>query len=198
MQSPFPTQMANVEVTFDGTPAPLLWVQDAQINVLAPWSLTAGKSTEVCVTYNSVKMNCLTWPVAQTDPGVFLLADGVHAAALNQDGTVNSASNPALPGSIVTVFATGLGPITPPQADGTLVGLPLPTNVVPAQVQAFWEDFFGYGYIPYQVTYAGPAPDLVAGVSQINFQLVTGYWGAVSVYLPSTQSQSFEIYEMVP
>jgi hypothetical protein len=56
----------------------------------------------------------------------------------------------------------------------------------------------GYGYIPYDVTYAGPAPYMVAGASQINFQLVEGFWGAVNVYLPSTQSQSFQIYEVVP
>jgi hypothetical protein len=31
LQSPFPTQAASVEVTFDGTPAALLWVQDAQM-----------------------------------------------------------------------------------------------------------------------------------------------------------------------
>jgi uncharacterized protein (TIGR03437 family) len=48
-QSPFPTQAAKLKVTFDGTPAPLLWVQDAQINAVAPWSLTPGQSTEVCV-----------------------------------------------------------------------------------------------------------------------------------------------------
>jgi uncharacterized protein (TIGR03437 family) len=195
-QIPFPTEEANVEVTFDGTPAPLLWVQDAQINVLAPWSLTPGKTTQVCASYNKVTSNCLTWPVAQTDPAVFMLADGIHAAALNQDGTVNSANNPAAPGSVVTVFATGLGPITPPQADGALVGIPPPTNVLPVQVQAFVSDFFGFENIPYTVTYAGPKPSLVAGMSEISFQLVDDYWGAVSVYLPSTQSQTFQVYEI--
>jgi uncharacterized protein (TIGR03437 family) len=197
MQEAFPTQQANVEVTFDGTPAPLLWVQDRQINVLAPWSLTPGKMTQVCVSYNEMKSNCLTWPVAETDPAV-IMVDSVYAAALNQDGTVNSATNPAAPGSIVTVFATGLGPISPPQADGTLVGFPLPSNLVPIKVQAFWQDFLGYGYIPYTVTYAGPVPYLVAGASQINFQLATGYWGPVSVYLPASVSQTFQVYETVP
>src|ERR1039457_5778718 len=134
LQSPFPTNVANVEVTFDGKPAPLLWVQDAQINVVAPWSLAPGQTTQICASYNNVKTNCLTWPVAQAAPAVFTL-DGVYAAALNQDGTLNSADNPAAPGSIVSVFATGLGPITPPQADGTLVGLPLPNNVLPIAVE---------------------------------------------------------------
>jgi uncharacterized protein (TIGR03437 family) len=168
LQSPFPTQAGNVEVTFDGKPAPLLWVQDAQINVVAPWSLTPGQTTQICVSYNNVKTNCLTWPVVQAAPAVFTW-DGVYAAALNQDGTLNSADNPAAPGSIVSVFATGLGPITPPQADGTLVGLPLPNNVLAVRVEAISGSGFPFSppivITPFDVTYAGPAPYLVAGVS---------------------------------
>jgi uncharacterized protein (TIGR03437 family) len=195
LQSAFPTQMANVEVTFDGTPAPLLWVQDAQINVVAPWSLTPGQTTQVCVSYNGAKTNCLTWPVAQTDPAVFTLG-GWYAAALNQDGTINSADNPAPAGSIVSVFATGLGPITAPQADGTLVGLPLPNNVVrPVAVDAMWFDGrSGYEITPLEVTYAGPAPYLVAGVSQINFQLAQSPCCLFYVSLPSSSGNFFSVY----
>jgi uncharacterized protein (TIGR03437 family) len=61
--------------------------------------------------------------------------DGTHAAALNQDGTVNSAANPVAPGSIVSVFATGLGPITPLQADGSSWKMPLPVNQLPVSLQ---------------------------------------------------------------
>jgi hypothetical protein len=111
LESPYPIEAAGVEVTFDGTPAPLLWVQDSQINAVAPWSLTPGQNTQVCVFYNNVNANCLTWPVALTAPAVFTV-DGVHAAAVNQDGTINSADNPAPVGSIVAVWATGLGPIS--------------------------------------------------------------------------------------
>jgi uncharacterized protein (TIGR03437 family) len=116
--------MANVQVTLNGTPAPLLWVQDAQINLVAPWSLTPGQNAQVCVFYNDVNTNCLSLPVVQATPAVFMV-DAQYAAAQNQDGTYNSADNPAAPGSIVTVYATGLGPITPAQPDGSLIGLPL-------------------------------------------------------------------------
>ena len=75
--SPFPTQAGNAEVTFDGTPAPLLWVQDGQINTVVPWS-AAGKTTKICVTYNNVPTNCLTYPVAAAAPGVFMV-DIYHA-----------------------------------------------------------------------------------------------------------------------
>jgi uncharacterized protein (TIGR03437 family) len=123
-----------------------------------------------------VKTNCLTVPVVQTSPGVFTI-DGVHAAALNQDGTVNSADRPAHVGSVISVFATGLGPIDPAQGDGALVGFPLPTNTMQVAVQAIATGFGFFGGVqtlvtPFAVTYAGPAPYLVAGLSRIDFQVV--------------------------
>ena len=41
-----------------------------------------------------------------------------QAAALNQDGTVNSDSNPALPGTVIQLFGTGFGEITEPVRAG--------------------------------------------------------------------------------
>jgi uncharacterized protein (TIGR03437 family) len=196
LRSPYPTQVANVEVTFDGTPAPLLWVQDAQINAVAPWSLTPGQTTQVCVSYNSTS-NCLSWPVVQTAPAVFTV-DGTYAAAVNQDGSVNSINNPAAMGSIVTVWATGLGPVTPSQADGMLVGFPLPHNVLEVKVDGTYQLGipFPINYnVVFEVTYAGPAPYLVAGVTQINFQAGTfPSNGMIYVTLLSSQSPPFALY----
>lgn len=191
-----PTRMANVQVTLDGTPAPLLWVQDAQINLVAPWSLTPGQNAQVCVSYNDVNTNCLTLPVVQATPAVFMV-DAQYAAALNQDGTYNSAGNPAAPGSIVTVYATGLGPITPSQPDGSLIGVPLPANTLTFGVEAV-EPFGPSGpevYLPFDVQYAGPAPTLVAGVSQINFRIVPYLaYGSIQLYMGSTFSPGFSIH----
>jgi uncharacterized protein (TIGR03437 family) len=195
--NPYPTKMANVQVTFDGTPAPLLWVQDAQINLVAPWSLTPGQSTQVCVSYNSVNTNCLTLPVAQATPAVFMV-DGRYAAALNQNGTQNSAGNPAAPGSIVTVYATGLGPITPSQPDGSPIGQPLPIDVFAFGVEAIYTigSFIPIEFdVPFEVQYVGPAPTLVAGVSQINFRIAPyASYGAIYVHMGSNFSPGFSIH----
>jgi uncharacterized protein (TIGR03437 family) len=94
---------------------------------------------------------------------------------VNQDGTVNSAQHPAPSGSIVSVFATGLGPIRPAQEDGIVIGLPLPENSLAAT--AFINTrtpFGGQIRIPLEVQYAGPAPFQVAGFSQVNVRLPTG------------------------
>jgi uncharacterized protein (TIGR03437 family) len=193
--SPFPTQVAGVQVMFDGTPAPLLWVQDAQINLAAPWSVT-GPNAQVCVSYNNVTTNCLTLPVVPAAPGVFTV-DGAHAAALNQDGSINSAANPAAPGSIVSIFATGPGPITPPQADGSLVEMPLPVNELPVSLFPTCTEIpCGVLNVPGPpIFYAGPAPYLIAGASQINFQ-ATPLPLSLSVGGTSTPavSNSFTVY----
>ena len=193
----YPTAMANVQVTFDGTPAPLLWVQDEQITLVAPWSLTPGRNTQVCVSYNNVNTNCLTLPVVQATPAVFMV-DGRYAAALNQDGTYNSADNPATPGSIVTVYATGLGPITPSQPDGSPIGLPLPVNTFTFGVEAIYSIGIPFGTefdVPFEVQYAGPAPTLVAGVSQINFRIAPyASYGAIYVHMGSNFSPGFSIH----
>ena len=51
---------------------------------------------------------------------------GGYAAAINQDGRVNSKSNSAPAGSIVSIYATGLGATTPSVPDGSLIIPPLP------------------------------------------------------------------------
>jgi uncharacterized protein (TIGR03437 family) len=77
----------------------------------------------------------------------------------NQDGTLNTTANPARVGSAVSVFATGLGAITPPQADGAIIGTPLPTDVLPAEVYRRDPTFFiGSLASANDVSYAGPAP----------------------------------------
>jgi uncharacterized protein (TIGR03437 family) len=134
--------------------------------------------------------------VTQAVPGVFTV-DGTYALAINQDRSLNSAKNPAPVGTIVTVWATGLGPITPAQADGTLVPLPLPSNVFSIGVGA--SDTVGENCLlacdwqPFAVEYAGPAPYLVAGATQINFQ-VANYPGAIYVTTLWGWSQGFQIY----
>lgn len=199
LQTPYPTRVSDVQVTFDGTPAPILWAQDGQVNVVAPWSLNTTRNTQVCVTYGDVALKCVSWPTAGWTPGVFMNSGTNFAAALNQDGSVNSAANPAASGSIVSVFANGLGSITPQQADGALVNLPLPNNVFPATVQALVPDpnsprGIGTMQVAAEVTYNGPAPFRVAGVSQINFRLNTNIGATYRIGVAGGFSQVFRIF----
>jgi uncharacterized protein (TIGR03437 family) len=93
---------------------------------------------------------------------------------LNQDGSINSQSNPARSGSIVTFYATGWQSNFSPLADGQ----------VPTVAQDFCLGACRAGAgtavsvpfrnpisIPVTVLYGGAAPELVAGVTQFNVQL---------------------------
>ena len=49
--------------------------------------------------------------------------------------------------------------------------------------------------VPFEVQYAGPAPTLVAGVSQINFRIAPfASYGAIYVHMGSTFSPGFTIH----
>jgi uncharacterized protein (TIGR03437 family) len=191
----FPSQLSEVQVTFDGVPAPLIYAQEGQINAIAPWSLAASGTTNVCASYAGFNTNCINMPLAVAVPGVFT-SDGVHALAINQDGTINSAANPAAYGSVVAIFATGLGPVTPSPTDGSILVPPLGQNTLPVDmVYTYGGIIFDFG--SEETLYAGPAPFEVAGVSQINFQ-VTDKAMFVSVggdyYNSIARSLYFEIY----
>jgi len=117
-------------------------------------------------------VRCITRRIVDAHPGVFTV-DGYHAVALNQDGTINSASNPAPAGTNVTIFATGLGPVEPAQPDGAVMGFPLPGDVlVPVLTSVAPGIPILPGMpasIPVEVRSAGAAPLQVVGVSQVTF-----------------------------
>lgn len=74
------------------------------------------------VTTGTESSPALNVPVTTTAPGVFQLGNG-RALLQNQDYSINGTGNPALAGSTVTVYLTGIGATTPPVADGEAVGL---------------------------------------------------------------------------
>jgi uncharacterized protein (TIGR03437 family) len=89
-----------VEVSFDGQPAQLLYTSDTQINVRVPAELAGRSTTQVFVTVDGIRSAARTVQVAAVSPAIF--------GVLNQDSSLNSAANPALTGSIIQIFATGL------------------------------------------------------------------------------------------
>ncbi len=63
-----------------------------------------------------------TVQLLQAAPAIFTTQSGVgQAIAVSQDGTLTDWGHPAAPGDVLTVYATGLGPVTPAAADGPTV-----------------------------------------------------------------------------
>jgi uncharacterized protein (TIGR03437 family) len=155
------TSNTGTQVLFDGTPAPILYTGADQVNAAIPCAVAGHSSTQLVVDYMGAQSAPLTVPLGAAAPGIFT-ADGSgrgQAAALNQDNSFNSPSNPAPPGSVVTFYATGVGP-TSPCVDGATYQSNFPTLTLPAIV--------GVGSSGAQVLYSGQAPDLVSGVAQFN------------------------------
>lgn len=92
------TSLAGVHVLFDGVPAPLIYVSGGQVSAVVPQALDTTKSfTAVQIDNGGSKSLPVYVAIGKTNPGVFT-ADGSgsgQAAALNQDFSINSASNPA-------------------------------------------------------------------------------------------------------
>jgi len=173
-----PLALAGVQVLFDGQPAPLLYVQSQQINALAPFELNGKTSTTIQVQYNNATVGSTTTEVVAAFPGVFRGNLGVssQAAAVNQDGSINGPSNPAAPGSIVSMWGTGFGSINPPCAAG---GLNPPTAVKLDQTVTLVDNLQANPAV-----YAGSAPGMLCGVDQINM-LVPSYAHGTYLFFPN-------------
>jgi uncharacterized protein (TIGR03437 family) len=111
--------------------------------------------------------------VVTAEPEVFRNSDGT-AAAINQDDTLNSATNPAKAGSIVSIWATGTGSIYPQPLDGQISTAAQDYGCCQIGALVVRSSSFVQAPEPLPVvSYAGAAPGMVAGIVQINFQVPT-------------------------
>ncbi len=119
---PLPTDLGGARVLMGGVPARLLYVSPHQINLVAPSALAdaAGASTTVVV-YNGLQASpSVRISVARQAPGVFtVLGNGGGAGAVTHaDGSLVTRANPLGGGETISVYLTGLGPLSPPVPDG--------------------------------------------------------------------------------
>lgn len=159
-----PNALAGTQVLFDGIAAPLLYTSATQIDVVVPFEV-AAPSTQIVVQNGAGQSTTMSVPVVAATPALFTISGfgNGQAAVLNEDGSVNSATNPAAANSVVTLFATGLGQTTPAEVDGAIAGPILPVPTLPVSVLI--------GGFPAYVLYAGAAPGTVDGVFQINARI---------------------------
>jgi len=167
----YPTQLSGTAVQFNGVAAPLLYTSATQVAAVAPYGVT-GPSVQVTLTYEGQTSVPATIQVFAAAPGLFT-ANGTgagQAAAINQDGTINSASNPAPIGSVVSLYATGGGQTSPAGVDGQVSTSPLATQSLPVWAYIGLQPVLSTA----QLQYAGPAPGEIAGLMQINVPLPLG------------------------
>jgi uncharacterized protein (TIGR03437 family) len=138
---------------------PITAITPNQINVFAPSFLDASKPVNVTVQVDGTASDLVSMPVADVAPGIF-------PGAVNQDGSLNSSTNPALRGSIISLFGTGHG-LSTPQLAAAEFTISTPFSLPTARVTV------AIGGQPAEVTYAGAAALQPAGVLQINTRVPT-------------------------
>lgn len=168
------TMIGGVQVLFEGTPAPLLYASATQINAIVPYEVAGKSEATVQVQFGGQTIPVGAIPVVPAAPGVF--------AVVNQDSTLNSAAHPATQGSVLQVFATGEGVVTPAGITGEITGSDVKQPVLPVSVTIAGSDA--------PVLYAESAPEAVAGLLQVNAIAVKGGTLTLSI---GTASATFAV-----
>lgn len=142
-----PSAAATTQVLINLIGAPILSITSAAVLVQAPAQL-AGSSAQIQIMSGENVLAQFPVNIAASAPGLFEDASG-QALANNQDGTLNTLTNPAARGSVVAFYGTGQG----------AAGLP-----VSATIGGYTAD----------VLYSGPVVDY-PGLWQINVRIPAGY-----------------------
>jgi len=175
---PLPRTLEDLQVLINGTPAPLYFISPFQINFLVPNNAPTTGTLDLQIYQPSTGrvIAASQVPMATASPGLFTTsfekgtANALaqrQIAAINEDGTVNSKTNPVPPGKFVSLYATGVGFIPNAPADGAVASglLPSPAHLRVALGTTVVEP-------GPDLQYSGLAPGLVS-VWQINVRVPT-------------------------
>ena len=162
-----PTLLSGTRVLFDGVAAPMIYTQAGQLSVIAPFGFSSKKSVRVVVEYVGFQSTPFLLPVLSSKPAIFTVDSSGQGpgAILNENGSVNSSSNRAAKESVVVLYMTGGGSMTPAGQDGQVSSGISSLNL---------QSLATINSQPTTVQYAGNAPGLVQGVIQMNVKLPPG------------------------
>jgi uncharacterized protein (TIGR03437 family) len=166
--NPIPTEVNGVRVKANGGYIPVFYASETQINVQCP-QLAPGNALTLTVESATGTSSPLNTKVQYATPGIFALdgtGQGQGAILLANSSTVamphtdGIPSQPAKPGTFISIYATGLGPV----GINLPAGQPAPTHVeVPATAPV---DVIIDG-LKAEVEFAGLAPGFT-GLFQVN------------------------------
>jgi uncharacterized protein (TIGR03437 family) len=166
-----PTSLDGVTVSVNGKPAYIYYISPTQININTPDDTATGAvnievktplGTSNTVTVNRTRLS----PTLQTVPQ-FLIGGKQYVVALTPDFTTyigrenmipGVAFKPAKPGDLISIYALGCGPTTPPTQAGVVAGQGS-ALALPFQLKI--------GGVPVQVNFAGIVGATI-GLYQIN------------------------------
>jgi uncharacterized protein (TIGR03437 family) len=164
---PLPFLLGDVSVTVGGFPAALVMAvaTGGQINLQVPYEVQ-GEQADILVNSGGRLSAPMTVQLSPAAPALFTLSQNGAgpATALRGDYSAISSTNPTTAGDEILLYATGLGALLAPVADGAASPVGIATaNVVTVTI----------GGVNAVVDYAGIAPGY-AGLYQINVTVPAG------------------------
>lgn len=131
---PLPTEMADVQVLFNGRPAPLYSVSPTEVDFVVPMDAPGSGTADIQVVQKSngqiLGAGLISMDIAS--PAIYTVNGGIgQAKATNEDGTDNSGTNPAARGSVITLLCTGQGFAGGAPNDGDVPQDAVPTDEMP-------------------------------------------------------------------
>lgn len=163
--------LGGVSVQVDGSPAPMVYVSQHQINIQIPYEAGIGQNKTIVVSNGANPSANGTVTIAATSPGIFTV-DGVQAAAINTSKTdgstsINSSTAAAHVGDTVSLYMTGEGTYTTTVAplDGYIIPPGTAAAAMPVLNAAVTATIGG---VNAPVSYAGPFDGGMLGVCQVN------------------------------
>ncbi|MBS1855041.1 MAG: SBBP repeat-containing protein [Acidobacteria bacterium] len=162
------TTVAQTQLLFDGVAAPIVYASAKQVSGIVPYEVAGKSSSQMVAIYQGQQSTAVTVKVADAVPALFSadFSGKGQGAILNQDGSYNSASNPAAGGSVIVLFGTGEGQTSPPGTDGLLAVSAFPKPVLPLSATI--------GGRQAEIKYGGAAPGFTAGLLQVNVVIPPG------------------------
>jgi uncharacterized protein (TIGR03437 family) len=188
----FATTLDGISVAINGIASPLLYIGPQQIDLQAPFEIAGAAQADIAFAATQLNLSdSRTLPIVASNPVAFLdtatqlsslvgcqfgvlYNGGPMPLAFNSDGTRNSCTNPAAPGSVVSIFLAGLGMTSPTPVTGAITsnpGAPLNLPITFA------------GGLPATVVSAAAVPGSISGVWQVNIRVPTNETGAVPMSL---------------
>jgi len=159
-----PGTLGGTSVIIDGIQAGMVYSSESILQVQVPYGEIPGTYALIQIRANGGASSVISMYVRTAKPGIYTTGfDGRQAKAVNENGQLNSSSNPAPKGSVVVLYANGLGLTDPLISSGVLVpNTPLFYTFYPVNVYV--------GGLQAEVFYSGLAPGFV-GVYQLNIRI---------------------------
>jgi uncharacterized protein (TIGR03437 family) len=105
-----PQYLGGTSVTFNGVQAPIFFTGGGtQVNLQVPFEVANHKTVQVIASFGGSASAPITVPVVEQHPALFTFPANTNAYTANQDGTINTSTNPAARGTYITVVGTGIG-----------------------------------------------------------------------------------------